>query len=166
MKVTFAENGIAMVDDARIIWRNFSGRPSQYNREGDRNFALIIPNQETADEFLKRGWNVKIKPPREEGEAPFMFINVNVKYGGRRDPEAYLCVGKKKVDLTESTINRLDDVEIDHVIMDLRPYDWSGTGEKCSAYLQGILVFQNVSRLTARFAEEEGPGEPADLPWD
>lgn len=166
MKVTFAENGIAMVDDARIIWRNFSGKSSQYNREGDRNFALIIPDQETADEFLKRGWNVKIKPPREEGETPFMFINVNVKYGGRRDPEVYLWTGNKQAQLSESTVRLLDDVEIERVNMDLRPYDWQGNGEKCSAYLQAIEVFQNISRFAARFAEEEGPGEPADLPWD
>lgn len=166
MKVTFAENGIAMVDDARIIWRNFSGRATQYNREGDRNYALIIPNQETADEFIKRGWNVKIKPPREEGEAPFMFINVNVKYGGRRDPEVYLYAGANRTELNEHTVKLLDDVEIERCNMDLRPHDWSGTGEKCSAYMQAIEVFQNVSRFAARFAEEEGPGEPAGLPWD
>lgn len=166
MKVTFAENGIAMIDDARIIWRNFSGKPSQYNHEGDRNFALIIPDQETADAFMNRGWNVRIKPPREEGEPPFMFINVNVKYGGRRDPEVYLYAGPNRVDLNESTVKRLDDVEIDRCNMDIRPYDWQGNGEKCSVYLQAIEVFQNISRFAARFAEEEGPGEPADLPWD
>ena len=85
---------------------------------------------------------------------------------GRRDPEAYLWAGNNRVELNEATIKRLDDVEIDYCNMDLRAYDWSGTGEKCSAYLQAIEVFQNVSRFAARFAEEEGPGEPANLPWD
>ena len=94
-----------------------------------------------------------------------MFINVNVNYKGRRDPEIYLWAGNNRTQLNEDTIKILDDVDIERINMDLRPYDWSGTGEKCSAYLQAIEVFQNVSRFANRFAEEECPGE-RKLPWE
>ena len=43
MELTFAPRDILQVDDARIIYRNFEGEPSKLNREGDRNFALLIP---------------------------------------------------------------------------------------------------------------------------
>lgn len=66
MKITFAPRGILQIDDARIMFRNFRGEASKYNREGDRNFALIIPDDETATALSKAGWNVTIKPPREE----------------------------------------------------------------------------------------------------
>jgi len=48
-----------MVEDARIIFRNFSGKEGQYNREGDRNFAVVIPS-DIADQIVLAGWNVRI----------------------------------------------------------------------------------------------------------
>ena len=41
------------IDDARIIFRNFEGREDKYDRKGDRNFALVIPNQEIADQLME-----------------------------------------------------------------------------------------------------------------
>ena len=72
MEITFAPRDILQIDNAHIIFRNFSGEASKFNREGDRNFALRIFDQDIADKLLDLGWNVKIKPPREEGEDPFM----------------------------------------------------------------------------------------------
>ena len=74
MFITFAPKGILQIDDARIIFRNFSGEPSKFNRAGDRNFAVVIPEQDIADALINDGWNVKIKPPREEGDTPFMYL--------------------------------------------------------------------------------------------
>ena len=31
-----------VIDNARLIFKNFSGKGDNYNREGDRNFAVII----------------------------------------------------------------------------------------------------------------------------
>ena len=83
MNVTFAPRGILQIDDARIIYRNFSGKGSQYNREGDRNFAVVIPNTEIADALVEAGWNVKIKAPRDDDDTPFMYLPVKVKFNIR-----------------------------------------------------------------------------------
>lgn len=161
MELTFAPRGILQIDDARIIYRNFRGEGSKFNREGDRNFAVIIPNEELADALIHEGWNVKIKPPRDEEEAPFMYLPVKVKFNDR-GPHVYLRTGKKTNKLDEESIAMLDDIDIVSVDMDIRPYDWEVNGkEGRTAYLQSINVTQEIDRFAARYAEEEHPEDDA-----
>lgn len=35
-----------VMENARLIFRNFEGREEQYNRKGDRNFGLVIEDAE------------------------------------------------------------------------------------------------------------------------
>ena len=160
MNVTFAPRGILQIDDARIIYRNFKGEGGKFNREGDRNFALLIPDEELAGRLADEGWNIKIKPPREEGDAPFMYLPVKVKFNDR-GPQVYLRSGNVTNRLDEESVSILDDIDILGVNLDIRPYDWviqEGTKDEKSgrtAYLQSIEVIQEVDRFAARYAEEE-----------
>lgn len=159
MNITFAPRGILQIDDARIIYRNFSGVGSKFNREGDRNFAVIIPDEDIANELANEGWNVKIKPPREDGDTPFMYLPVKIKFNDR-SPNAYLVTGTRMNRLSEDTISCLDDVDILSVDLDIRPYDWDVNGKQGrTAYLQSIKVTQEIDRFAARYAEEEAPEE-------
>lgn len=155
MHVTFAPKGILQIDDARIIYRNFSGIGSKYNREGERNFAVVIPDQEIADALINEGWNVKIKPPREENDSPFMFLPVKIKFNDR-GPNAYLMTGKRMNRLDEESIRCLDDIDILSVDMDIRPYDWEINGKVGrTAYLQSIKVTQEVDRFAEQYSDDE-----------
>lgn len=159
MHITFAPRGILQIDDARIVYRNFSGAGSKFNREGDRNFAVVIPDQEMADALIAEGWNVKIKPPRDEDDTPFMYLPVKIKFNDR-GPNCYLATGTRLNRLDEESICCLDDVDILSVDMDIRPYDWDVNGKiGRTAYLASIKVTQEVDRFASRFAEEEHPEE-------
>ena len=159
MNVTFAPRGILQIDDARIIYRNFSGVGSKFNREGDRNFAIYIDDEDIANELRDRGWNVKIKPPREDGDDPFMFLPVKIKFNDR-GPSVYLVTGNKKTPLNENTVSCLDDIDILSVDLDIRPYDWEVNGKTGrTAYLQSIWVTQEVDRFASRMMDDEYPEE-------
>ena len=164
MNLTFAPRGILQIDDARIIYRNFAGAASKFNREGDRNFSIVIPDQEMADALVNEGWNVKIKAPREDGDVPFMTLPVKVKFNDR-GPNVYLQTGNRMNRLNEDSIACLDQIDIVSVDLDVRPYDWvlyEGTKDEKrgrSAYLQSIKVVQDVDRFASSFAEEEYPEE-------
>lgn len=165
MNLTFAPRNILQIDDARIIFRNFRGEGGRFNKEGDRNFAVVIPNQEMAESLLNdtnqygAGWNVKIKAPREEGDDPFIYLPVKVKFNNR-GPVIYLESGNNRIRLTEDTVSMLDEIDILSVDMDIRPYDDEINGKPFrSAYLQSMLVRQEIDRFAARFAEEEHPEE-------
>ena len=155
MKITFGLRVILQIDDARIIYRNFRGAADKFNREGDRNFAVVIPDEEMAEALKNEGWNVKIKPPRDVDDTPFMYLPVKVKFNDR-GPTAYLKTGKAMNKLDEESIGCLDDIDIISVDMDIRPYDWEVSGKTGrTAYLQSIHVTQEVDRFAARYANEE-----------
>lgn len=153
MEINFGPRGILEINDARIIYRNFEGRGDKYNREGDRNFAVIIPNHEIADKLIEAGWNVKIKPPRNEDEEPFMFLPVKIKFNGR-GPQVYLRTGSKLNRLDIESVGILDQADIRSVDLDLRPYEWDVNGKHgITAYLQAIEVVQEIDRFAARDEE-------------
>lgn len=152
---------ILKMDNTRIVFRNFAGKGGTYNREGDRNFAVVIEDPAVANALVEDGWNVKIKEPQEEGDAPFCFLTVKVKFNKENpglDPKVYLRTGHKMNRLDEETIAMLDEVEISNVDLDLRPYNWEVQGKSgVSAYLLSICVTQELDRFQIRYAEEEHP---------
>lgn len=152
MHVTFAPNGILQIDDARIIFRNFEGRGSRFAREGDRDFSVVIPDEEIKEALLADmnefgcPWNVKIKAPRDEDESPLMHLKVKVKFNDR-GPNVYLDTGDNRVRLDEESIGMLDHIDIRSVDMDIRPYDDEFNGRAFrSAYLQSMCVHQDLTR--------------------
>ena len=155
MNVTFAPRGILQIDNARIIFRNFSGEGSKYNRKGDRNFSVVIDDQDLADRLIEDGWNIKIRPPREDGDTPFMHLPVKIKFNDR-GPRMYLKTGTAKVLLDEDSIDCLDNIDISNVDLDIRPYDWELDDGKTgrTAYLQGGCVTQEVDRFSPHYDEE------------
>lgn len=156
MEICFAPKGILQIDEARIIYRNFSGVGSKFNREGDRNFAVVIPTEELADRLTELGWNVKVKPPRDDDETPFMYLPVKVKFN-ERGPAAYLRSGDNMIKLDEESVSCLDDVDIVSVDMDLRPFDWDVNGKQGrTAYLQSICVTQQIDRFAAKYGKSNG----------
>ena len=149
--------GYLEIDDAEIIWPNFSGRTSQYNPKGDKEFTLKIPTQEIADALINDvnedgvGWNVKIKPPREEGDTPFMHMNVKVSFNAR-GPEVVLITDGRQVQLDEESIGCLDNIDIERVDMNIRSYDDVFAGRPFrSAYLDRLYVVQKIDRFIERY---------------
>ena len=142
------------IDVARIIYRNFAGEASQFNRAGDRNFSVLIEDEQIANELRDHGWNVKIKQAREEGDTPFMHLPVKVKFNDR-GPSVYLVSGSNRVKLDEETIGMLDNIDILGVDLDIRPFDWEVNGKAGrAAYLQSICVTQDIDRFAQRFEED------------
>src|SRR3954453_11026771 len=102
-----------VMEGMRIIFRNFAGKEGQYNREGDRNFGVILPN-DVAEAMLADGWNVKYLKPREEDEdqeeTPWLSVSVNFDKG--RPPTILMITSRGKTKLDEDTVDQLDWVDI------------------------------------------------------
>lgn len=133
------KDNTVVLEDVRIIFRNFAGREGMYNREGDRNFAVLLP-KDVAEDMVREGWNVKLLRAREEGEEDQPYISVTVSFKGR-PPIIKMITSRNTVELDEESVETLDNVDIAQVDLIIRPYDWSvsgNTGRK--AYLQSMYV--------------------------
>lgn len=165
MELVFAPRHVLQIDNASICFKNFRGEGGKFNKEGDRNFALIIPDEEMAEALHNdtnqygASWNVKIKPPREEGDTPFIYLPVKVKFNDK-GPMVYLQSGRNRIKLDQDSISMLDDIDIASVDLDIRPYDNEINGRPFrAAYLQSMCVTQDIDRFAERFASEEYPEE-------
>lgn len=161
----FIERGRIIIEDAEIIFPNFSGRPSKYNKEGDRNFCVVIDNPDVAQQLADEGWNVRIRRPHNEDDEPSHYIPVAISF--RSFPsippaDVYLISGGNKTHLTEDTISVLDGTEAIHIDLTIRPRYFTDdkTGEeRIKAYLHDMYVTVAKNRLAEKYADMEYPSE-------
>ncbi len=154
MEVKFVGNDLVQLNDCHIIFRNFAGAPSTYNRAGDRNFAVVIDNEEAKELLVERGFNVRIKPPREAGDSPFMYLPIKLSYSNGRGPYLYLECNSNRVLLDENSVSCLDQVDIQECFFDVRAFDWEMNGRTgTSAWLNAGLLIQRADRFAQDFRE-------------
>jgi len=144
-----------IIENARIIFRNFSGKETKYNREGIRNFCVIIDDPEQADMFVQDGWNVKTLTPRDENEEIKYYIQVAVSFMNQ-PPKVYLIARKKKTVLDEDSINVLDFADIANVDLTIRPYYWEVNDKSgIKAYLKTMYVTIEEDDFAEKYYDEE-----------
>lgn len=151
------------IENAHIMFKNFSGKGSQFNREGDRNFCVRIDDGDVARNLRNEGWNVKQLRPRDEDEEGTYYLQVKVSFKVS-PPRVYMIAGKKKTLLDEEAINSLDYAEIQSADVIITPYNWEINGKKgVKAYLKIAYITIEQDAFAAKYAEEEGPEE--DIPF-
>lgn len=148
-------------EDAKIKYRNFSGKEKNFNPAGRRNFCLII-DEETAAKMTEDGFKVKVTPPRNEGDEPEYYIQVKVNYDNN-PPQIYMIANGKKTLLTEKTVGSLDYAEIERIDLKISPYRYDFNGRTgITAYCDKMYVTIQPDPIDARYDyddEEEIPFE-------
>lgn len=150
------------IKDARLMFRNFSGRQTQYNPAGQRNFNIVI-NPEDVEQLKADGWNIRTKAPRPEypDEETLYLLPVKVHYSEHtRPPRVVMISGGKQTELDEDSIEMLDRVQIEKVDLRINPsyYHIEATGlTGYKAYLQAIyvtVVLDELEEMYTNFGED------------
>lgn len=140
------------IENARLIFRNFSGKEGRFNAQGKRNFCVCL-DPDTARELADDGWNVRQLTPRDAGDPPQNYISVQVKYGAR-PPRVFLITDNGKTALDESTIHILDWAELENVDLIVTPYNWEIGGKTgVTAYLKTMYATIATDDLERKYAD-------------
>jgi len=142
-----------MVEDARIIFRNFAGKPDKFNPKGGKRTFAVVLSPEVAEEMLADGWNVKYLEARDEGDVDTPIIQIEARFD-IRPPRITLLTARTRTQLKEESVEVLDFAEIKTADLIARGHDWE-VGDKAGtkAYLQSLFVTIEEDALERKYAD-------------
>lgn len=145
------------LENVRIGFRNFEGREGQYNKAGERSFAVFLHDHALAEQLAAEGWNVKFPKereaavdPDEPSRDPYLQVSVGFEY---YPPNVFIISNGQPTKLSEDEVLMLDWAEIENVDLVLRPYTWTvNRNSGIKAYLKaGYFTI-----VTDKFASKYG----------
>lgn len=145
------------IENAQIRFRNFSGKPGEYNLQGFRNFCVLL-DEELAVRLQTDGWNVKRLKPKSDDDYPEPYLSVTVSFKIKQ-PRVVLIATNGKSILTEETVGLIDFADITYVDLVIEPSEWNVNGKSgIKAYLSSIYVTVQEDEFEKKYYDTPDSG--------
>lgn len=153
--------GLVTMEDARIGFKNFSGSPDRFNKDGGKRSFCVFLERSMAEDLLAQGWNVRWLPARDETEEDQGCIQVAVAF--QYPPKIVLISSGRRTILNETTVGLLDRIHFKTADLTITPYNWEMNGRTgVKAYLKTLYVVMEEDEFEGKYvgypmAEEDVP---------
>lgn len=158
------------VREAVLINRNFSGRKTDYNEEGNRNFCIVL-DWEHAAKLKEDGWLVKYDSriekgePIEEGTEKNPFLPAHLGYAFRPPKVIMIPPNGNKIRLDEEDLNNLDWADIIRADVVVTARHWEKAGRAgMKTWVKTLVVWIDEDELEAEHHLNEMHNKSADDP--
>jgi len=158
--------GNVTIEGAQLVLKNFTGRPGDFNAEGDRNVGVVLPD-DLARQMIEDGWPVKQFKQNADGEEGSFWIPASVKYRNRlgemvnRPPRIVMRTPTKhagrinRTDLGEKEVEMLDYANIKVADIIIRPYEYIVQGRPgVKAYVQSLFATVELDELELKYSDD------------
>lgn len=140
-----------------IKYRNFSGRPDDYNKNGAMPNATLVITPAKASELSEKGFNIR-EYINKDGD-PEYRLKVFARFD-KFPPKIVKVCGKKRIPLNEETIGSLDNDEIEGIDLSINPYYYSISSDRegIKAYITAGLFYivqDEIDLILERLEEDD-----------
>lgn len=141
------------IQNAKLVYRNFSGTAKKFNAKGLRNFHVLL-DPELAKSLENDGWNIKWPKPRDDGEERNPTLKVRVRFDNF-PPTIVMMTKRGRSELDEDTVSLLDTAEIESADLKIvGSYNELETGWKgFTAYLSQLGVVLSENDIMSKYME-------------
>ena len=157
------------IDDARLMFLNFSGAEGPYNDEGDRNFCVRLDNKDILNKALESGYNVKYKNEGDE-QIPYLKVTVDFENKSKKYPcHVFMKSNKRPEELREETVSVVDEVDIikANLIIQPKPYVLKNGNYGIKALLNKLYLTVSGDKYADDFfGYEDNFDEEDEIPFD
>ncbi len=152
------------IQDAKILWPNFSGRPTKFKPEGGEKTFVVVLDQKLAEDMKADGWNVRFpEDPVDEDEEQTKDPIISVKLGyspKARPPKVVLITSNGAQYLTKDMVEILDSMDFTNVDLKFNSSNWEFGGKSgIKAYLKSMYLTMDEDELDRKYAHLLGGDE-------
>lgn len=161
MSVTKKRIPPIVIEGTRIVFPNFSGNKTKFNKNGKREFNIILP-KETALQMKEDGFNIKqFKARPEDTEEPEYYTKVTIGENGR-PPTMVLINQKGRTTIEPDACEVFDYVRVASADLIINAFYWEmDDNSGYAAYLQSLYVTIEEDELALKYADVPDLDEPA-----
>lgn len=153
--MSLTRNDNITIYNAKLMYRNFSGKATDYNAKGNRNFCIFLETG-LARQMEADGWTIKWLDPKDPDDAPQAMISVKVSFE-KYPPAAVVISEGRQTRLSEETVDMLDWADIAECDVVLNPSNYTYRGVSgVKAYLKSLYATLVVDELAKKYNYHEG----------